>query len=757
MAERQSQFVVEGMTCGNCARRVSDAARTVSGVSAAEARAEAGRLTVWWAAEAQLDPGAVVQAVRGAGYPTSEATSASVTPALSAGSPVSGWRFNVILGAVCTIPLMIGEWAFHAHSSPTFRIVSVHLSTIAMVGCGYRFARGAWEQMKVGVFGMDVLVSLGALAAYSFSIFGWASGLNGHLYFMEAAAILTFISAGHWLEARVGAEAESSLKALLRLAPSYAHRREADGREEAVPIDQLRVGDSVVLHPGDRVPTDGLVIEGESNVDEAMLTGESNPVKKTTRAEVFAGTMNIDGQIVFQVSATGEATSLAQIISAVRRAQTSRARIQRLADQVSQIFVPTVIGLSLLTFLVWGFFFGSMQALHESLGRWLWTSTLAPNPWANAVISATAVLIIACPCAMGLATPAAIMAAANAAARRGILLRDGVALEKAGEITTVLFDKTGTLTEGHPAVLEFVEVSGGKVRAASEPLRSIAASLARPSRHPLSKALAAITDASTLLQEWSEVRGSGVQARLALEILPWSVGSEVRLGSMEWVMNSTERPEPERAWRDRWLTEGATILALSLAGETVALVAVRDRIRREAREVLDQLKAQGKKVRVVSGDLRSAALSIGMELGLRPEEIFAEVKPDQKAGILRELQAQGHRVAFVGDGINDAPALAQADLGIAVTQASDVARESADLVLLRADLRAVPESLGLARAALATIRQNLFWAFFYNAVAVSFAALGFMNPMLCAAAMGLSDVLVIGNSLRLLRWHGRSS
>ncbi len=749
--------MVEGMTCGNCARRVSDAARTVSGVSAAEARAEAGRLTVWWAAEAQLDPGAVVQAVRGAGYPTSEATSACVAPALSAWSPVSGWRFNVILGAVCTIPLMVGEWAFHAHSSPTFRIVSVHLSTIAMVGCGYRFARGAWEQMKVGVFGMDVLVSLGALAAYSFSIFGWASGLNGHLYFMEAAAILTFISAGHWLEARVGAEAASSLKALMRLAPSYAHRRGADGREEAVPIDQLRVGDSVVLHPGDRVPTDGLVIEGESNVDEAMLTGESNPVKKTTRAEVFAGTMNIDGQIVFQVSATGEATSLAQIISAVRRAQTSRARIQRLADQVSQIFVPTVIGLSLLTFLVWGFFFGSMQALHESLGRWLWTSTLAPDPWANAVISATAVLIIACPCAMGLATPAAIMAAANAAARRGILLRDGVALEKAGEITTVLFDKTGTLTEGHPAVLEFVEVSGGKVRAASEPLRSIAASLARPSRHPLSKALAAITDASTLLQEWSEVRGSGVQARLALEILPWSVGSEVRLGSMEWVMNSTERPEPERAWRDRWLTEGATILALSLAGETVGLVAVRDRIRSEAREVLDQLKAQGKKVRVVSGDLRSAALSIGIELGLRPEEIFAEVKPDQKAGILRELQAQGHRVAFVGDGINDAPALAQADLGIAVTQASDVARESADLVLLRADLRAVPESLGLARAALATIRQNLFWAFFYNAAAVSFAALGFMNPMLCAAAMGLSDVLVIGNSLRLLRWHGRSS
>ncbi len=394
---------------------MSDAARTVSGVSAAEARAEAGRLTVWWAAEAQLDSGAVAQAVRGAGYPTSEATSASVPSALSPWSPVSGWRFNVILGAVCTIPLMIGEWAFHAHSSPTFRIVSVHLSTLAMVGCGYRFARGAWEQMKVGVFGMDVLVSLGALAAYSFSIFGWASGLNGHLYFMEAAAILTFISAGHWLEARVGAEAESSLKALLRLAPSYAHRRGADGREEAVPIDQLRVGDSVVLHPGDRVPTDGLVIEGESNVDEAMLTGESNPVKKTTPAEVFAGTMNIDGQIVFQVSATGEATSLAQIISAVRRAQTSRARIQRLADQVSQIFVPTVIGLSLLTFLAWGFFFGSMQALHESLGRWLWTSTLASNPWANAVISATAVLIIACPCAMGLATPAAIMAAANAA------------------------------------------------------------------------------------------------------------------------------------------------------------------------------------------------------------------------------------------------------------------------------------------------------------------------------------------------------
>ncbi|MBL9170697.1 MAG: cation-translocating P-type ATPase [Verrucomicrobiales bacterium] len=745
-----SRFRVTGMTCGNCARHVREAALSVAGVSIAEALPEKDSLTVWWKDAVPMPDTAVAAAVSAAGYPAkvlSESTVAEPSPRFS----WKGWGFNTVLGAICTLPLMIGEWIFSAHGSPTFHTLGFVLATIAWLGCGSRFARGAWQQLKVGAFGMDLLVTLGASAAYLFSAVSWILHRPGHLYFMETAAILTFISLGHWIETRVSRQAEGALRALLHLAPSTARRRMPNGEEREVPIAELMPDQEVVLRPGDRIPTDGLVAEGESAVDESMLTGESIPVAKKLGTRLYAGTTNLDGRLVFRVTALGEATALAQIIAAVRRAQSSRASIQRLADRVTQVFVPVVVFVALATFLFWGFWPEAAAGLSRALSSWLWVVPVSAEPWANAVIHATAVLIIACPCAMGLATPAALMAASNAAARRGILLRDAIALEKAGRITTVLFDKTGTLTSGRPTVMETRSASLSESEAETATWLAVASSLAAPSSHPLSQAIAGLSAERMKLDGWKEYRGSGSGALLSAGGGSWKAATEVRLGSLAWTHGSASLAPEVRSAVEMWLSSGATVLCLWVGDRAVLYFALRDQPKEEAKAVVQELRDRGLAVRMVSGDSVAAARGIGLAVGLAEAEVFAEVKPESKADLLKQLQAQGHRVAFVGDGINDAPALAQADLGIAVTRASDIARESADLVLLRADLHAVPESLSLAGATLRIIRQNLFWAFVYNALAVPLAALGFMNPMLCALSMGLSDVLVIGNSLRLLR------
>jgi Cu+-exporting ATPase len=611
---------------------------------------------------------------------------------------------------------------------------------------------GAWRQLKAARFGMDALVTLGASAAYGYSVVAWATGVPGHRYFLESSAILTFISIGHWLEARVGARAERALQSLLRLAPPTARRVTGAGAEEEVPIGRLAPGDRVRLRPGDTVPTDGAVLEGESNVNESMLTGESVPVKKAPGSLLYAGTSTLDGTLLLSVTSTGEATALSRIIAVVRRAQTSRANIQRLADRVSQVFVPAVIAIACLTLLAWGLASESMGAVHGWLAAKIgWNVAISDNGWANAWIYAAAVLIIACPCAMGIATPAAITAAANAAARRGILIRDGIALERAGNLSLVLFDKTGTLTRGCPSVSRFERNPATPPLPPERTLQMIAAAVARPSRHPVSAAVSRLATDALTLEGWQEIRGRGVRARLAAGLEGIPAGTEIRLGAPDWALEGVAEPVRLGEFKARATSEGATVAVLALGSQLAACLATRDEPRPEAALVLRQLREAGLKVGMISGDNLEVARQIGGSLGLDAAEISAGVRPEQKADLIKGFQAKGQRVAFVGDGVNDAPALASANLGIAVTQAADVARESADLVLLRADLRAVPESLQLARDALRIIRQNLFWAFFYNAVAVPLAALGFMNPMLCALAMGLSDVLVIGNSLRLLR------
>jgi Cu+-exporting ATPase len=528
-----------------------------------------------------------------------------------------------------------------------------------------------------------------------------------------------------------------------------------------VPVAELKIGDRVALRPGDRVPVDGVVTEGDSAVDEAMLTGESTPVDKSARNELYAGTVNLNGRLVMRVTATGESTALAHIIAAVQRAQNSRADIQRLGDRVSSVFVPVVVAIAIAAALWWGLAPESARHVHDLLAPFLWPA-MTPTGAATAFIIAAAVLIIACPCAMGLATPAAIMAGANAAARRGILIRDGVALEKAGKVTAVIFDKTGTLTVGKPEVAEIWQGSTGvppvwnmEAKAGATPALLLAASLARSSTHPISQTIAKLEPEGGVsrrpdLKDWREIRGAGVEGRAKMEDGEWKMA---RLGSLRWLKETGVDLASGEKFIAEWSGQGATIVGLAVGQSLAGLFAVKDTVKPGARDVVEKLHRQNLKTFLLTGDNALTAASIAREAGIESKNVFAEVRPEQKADFVKKLQAQGERVAFVGDGINDAPALEQADLGIAVSRASDLAREAADIILLKSEIEAVPEALGLARATLRTIKQNLFWAFFYNALGVPLAALGFISPIFCAAAMGVSDLIVIGNALRLLRWR----
>jgi Cu+-exporting ATPase len=543
------------------------------------------------------------------------------------------------------------------------------------------------------------------------------------------------------------------------LTPSTARRLGPNEAEEEIPVAQLRKGDRILLKPGERVPTDGEVFEGQSAVDESMLTGESQPVEKSLGQSLFAGTAILDGRLVMQVTATGETTALAQIIAVVQRAQNSRANIQKLGDRVSSVFVPIVVVIALLTALWWGLGYATALQTSTTLSSFLWHVTFPTSALAAAFIHAAAVLIVACPCAMGLATPAAIMAGTNAAARRGILIRDGVALEKSGRITSVIFDKTGTLTQGRLAVaaVQPLESVSGSV----EEIQQLAAQLAAPSNHPLSRAIAGIgpkTDARApkptsdhSFENWRELRGRGVEAVSQSAEHP---GSTLRLGSLNWLRESGTESGPA-SFTETWSNRGATLLGLARDQHLLALFALVDELKPHAAEVIRKLRDTGTRLYLITGDQKPTAVAIAHEVGIEPDHVYAEVRPEDKSRIVADLQQRGERVAFVGDGINDAPALEQADLGIAVSKASDVAREAADIILLNSDIQAIPEAIGLAQATLRTIKQNLFWAFFYNAAAIPLAALGFLSPVICALAMGLSDLIVIGNALRLRAWKSK--
>jgi Cu+-exporting ATPase len=794
-----TELRVSGMTCNNCARHVTEAIQGVAGVQSASVSLQASAASVRWvSADAKAVP-AVLAAISQAGYMAKEIS------AVADGSKQSHWQWTLIIGLAVTAALMIGEWGFQLAMTTWFQWLAFALAGVVQVFCGAQFYRGAWRQLKIGSSNMDTLVALGSTTAFGFSCWVLVSGTGGHIYFMEAAAIISLISAGHWVEARVSDQASGALKSLLNLAPQTARKiqnskleiQNSEGRpinlkklsftqsairdpqsaiELEVPVSDLKINDRIALRPGDRVPVDGVVLEGESAVDEAMLTGESVPADKKSGSELFAGTVNLNGRLVMRVTATGESTALAHIIAAVQRAQTSRANIQRLGDRISNVFVPIIVAIALGAGLWWGLAPASANQVHDWLTTFLWHAH-APVGAAAGFIIAAAVLIVACPCAMGLATPAAIMASANTAAKRGILIRDGVALEKAGEVTAVVFDKTGTLTMGKPEV-----AAESEFKIQNSKFKILAAALARNSTHPISQAIAKISAEKMELSEWKEIRGSGIEATIRKTsslappkrgegqgegfVIPQTLASSpqpspplgeereqtVRLGSLNWLREAGVDLAAGEKFAVEWSQQGATIVGVAADKNLLGLFAVRDALKANSKQVVKQLQQQGLKTYLLTGDNELTAASIAQQVGIAAENVFAGVRPEQKAEFIKKLQARGERVAFVGDGINDAPALTQADLGIAVSRASDVAREAADIILLKSEIEAVPEALGLARATLRTIKQNLFWAFFYNTLGVPLAAMGFISPIICAAAMGFSDLIVIGNALRLLRW-----
>ena len=732
-----TELRVSGMTCNHCARHVTEAIQGVAGVHSASLSLQNSRAAVRWNSNDDKNVPAILAAISQVGFEAKE-----ISADVSGESKQSRWQWSLILGLAVTAALMIGEWIFHLMMADWFRWLSFSLAAIVQIFCGAQFYQGAWRQLKIGGSNMDTLVALGSTTAFGFSCWVLIRGTGEHIYFMEAAAIISLISFGHWIEARVSDKAGGALKALLNLAPRTARRIQTNAptqtkifdlrsfkpvaigqtREAEVAVSELKIGDRIALRPGDRVPVDGVVLEGESAVDEAMLAGESVPADKKSDDELFAGTINVNGRLVMRVTATGESTALAHIIAAVQRAQTSRADIQRLGDRISNVFVPIIIGIALAAGIFW--------AIHSGAEK--------------AFVIAAGVLIVACPCAMGLATPAAIMASANAAARRGILIRDGVALEKAGKITAVIFDKTGTLTLGKPEVAAELEF-----RMQNSECRSLTATLARNSTHPVSQAIAKVSNETVAVSDWKEIRGCGVQAKSEIG----NRKSEIFLGSLRWLRESGADLAAGEKFIADWSQQGATIVGLAVEKDLAGLFAVRDAVKPGAKAVVEKLQRQGLKTYLLTGDNALTAAAIARQVGIAAENVFAEVRPEQKAEFVKKLQATGERVAFVGDGINDAPALTQADLGIAVSRASDVAREAADIILLKSEIETVPEALGLARATLRTIQQNLFWAFFYNALGVPLAACGVISPIFCAAAMGVSDLVVIGNALQLLRWR----
>ncbi|MBL6766027.1 MAG: cation-translocating P-type ATPase [Verrucomicrobiae bacterium] len=731
VASSTLELSISGMTCQGCVRHATDALATVPGVDSVEVRLDPGRATIRAKGRTPALE-ALLEAVRSVGFEALP-IGADETPKQER----FGWRFPMFLGITVTALLMLGEWGFGFGGQSWFRYSSFFLAALVQSICGARFYAGAWRQLKRGSSNMDTLVAIGSTTAFAFSAWALFTDWPGHLYFMEAAAIISLVSLGHHIESRVAARAEGSLRDLLHLVPETAERRKAEGLER-VPVSLLKVGDEVLLKPGDRIPVDGIVTDGAGATDESMLTGESLPVEKQVGSSLYGGTTNHDGRLVMRVTATGDGTALAGIIDVVRRAQNSRASIQRLGDRVSNVFVPVVLLIAIGTALWWGLAYENALRVATTLLPFVPASHYPAAPLEAAVIHLAGVLIIACPCAMGLATPAAIMAGVNAAARRGILIRDGVALEKSGRITTVIFDKTGTLTAGRLTVEEF--------KSADPSAPAIASALATGSNHPLSVAVREHLRFSPVIQieRWRELPGKGVEATVE--------NKTVRLGSLDWLQNSGTivSTEQNQAVQDAQ-RDGCTVIGLSRNSDLLGLIQLRDALKPAAKEVVKKLRLANLRPLIVSGDHIATARSIGLAAGFADEEIHAGIQPADKAALIRRLQGEGHRVAFIGDGINDAPALEQADLGIAVSRASDIARKSADILLLRSDIQAIPTALDLARATLRTIHQNLFWAFFYNVAAIPLAVLGIVSPVICAAAMGFSDLIVVGNALRLLR------
>jgi len=711
-----------GMHCAACVGRVERSLKKVGGVADANVNLATNRAHVTYD-PAQTTLAAIVAAIEKAGYGAMPIADAS--PKASEPGVHDPNLLNLIGAAILTLPILAVSMTGMAmrgqsHSHGVEWLLAL-LSVVVVFGFGRQFFQGAWSALRHGgAATMDTLVALGASAAYGYSLAELIKSPRPQVYFETAATIVTLILMGRWLEARAKRQAVGTIQSLIALAPKTARRVSEDGREQDVPLEMLRQGDTLRVRPGEKIAVDGVVTQGASAVDEAMLTGESVPAEKAVGDKVIGGTVNTNGTLLYRATATGNGTVLAQMVRLVEQAQGSKAPVQRLADQVSAVFVPAVLGIALLTFLVWHF------GLHAGI--------------AGALTPAVAVLVIACPCALGLATPTAIMVGTGRGASLGILIKNGEALERAHRVTRLVFDKTGTLTEGRPALTNVV-LHNGLGRA---DLLRLAAAAERGSEHPLASAIVAGAEAEGLIgsaETFTSIAGLGIRATVeGRDVLVGTVGLLHEAG----IDVSTQAADDVA----RLEAEGKTAVLVAVGGEEAGIVAVADTVRAGAKEAVARLQAMGLSVALLSGDSARVAQAVAAQVGIG--DVQANVRPDGKAAAVKHWQNNGRQqVAMVGDGVNDAPALAQADLGIAMGRASDVAMEAADITLLRADLNGVAEAVLLSRRTMKIIRQNLFWAFVFNIIGIPLAASGRLDPMLAALAMAFSSVTVVTNSLRL--------
>lgn len=727
---QETRLSIKGMTCASCVRRVERALTKAEGVTAASVNFATHEATVHHAPT--LEAAQLVASVDGAGYgarvisddPHAGHSASEHAEHLRTETEgeLASMRANLAVAIVLTIPLFVISMFWHPRPEATNWLLLV-LATPVTFWCGRAFFRIAGKALRHGSTTMDTLVAMGSGAAWAYSVYALLAysgrAQSEHIYLETGAVIVTLILLGRYLEAKAKTKMSDAIRKLMDLAPKMATVREATGQERDVPLAEVAVGMHLVVRPGGRVPVDGVVIEGESFVNEAMVTGEPLPVRKTAGSSVTGGTVNEQGSFVFSATHVGSSTMLAQIAKLVQRAQGSKAPLQGLADRVSSVFVPIVIAIALMTVLAHGF-----------LGY----------GWENGLIAAVAVLVIACPCALGLATPTALMVGTGRGAELGILIKDGEALERAGGIAHVLLDKTGTITQGKPQLTDIRHAGEWDRR---EALRLIA-SLESKSEHPVAMAVVrtAVEEDISLLppSQFEAVGGNGVRGTVD--------GKPMLVGRASWVNESGPLPSDIAKAVTELEEQGKTVFVASVE-RSFAVLAVSDVVGENSREAITELKRIGVVPVMVTGDNPLAARNVAQEVGI--DQVEANVLPAKKAAIVRKYQEQA-ATAMVGDGINDAPALAQADLGIAMGHGTEVAMETAGVTLLRADLRGVPQALRLARATLTTIKGNLFWAFVYNVVMIPLAAIGKLSPMLAAGAMALSSVSVVLNSLRLRRF-----
>lgn len=718
---------IQGMTCASCVGRVEKALGKVPGAILASVNlaTETAQVRV---AQREPDVAALVAAVEQAGYSASEAPPAGVAGAFASAAPTGVPWWPIAVAAALSAPLVLpmlgalfgADWMLAGW-------LQMALATPVQFWLGGRFYRAGWKALRAGAGNMDLLVALGTSAAYGLSVYQLI--LHGdhamdHLYFEASAVVITLVLLGKWLEARAKRQTTEAIRALNALRPERARVRGPQGDVD-LPLAQVKLGDLVVIRPGERVPVDGEVVEGDSEIDESLITGESLPVAKHVADGVTGGSVNGEGLLIVRATALGAESTLARIVRMVESAQAKKAPIQRLVDQVSGVFVPVVLGVALVTLLGWG---------------------MATGDWEVAILNAVAVLVIACPCALGLATPTAIMAGTGVAARHGILIKDAEALEVAHAVKVVAFDKTGTLTEGKPELLVYEAANGDHAT-----LLGASAAIQRNSEHPLARAVMGVAQRQHVaLPSASEVRAVAGRGMAAV------VGDRaLRLGSTRFMQELGVDLSAMQQQADELQAQGRTVSWLADVTQEprlIGLLAFGDTIKASAAAAIQRLHQLGVRTVMVTGDNRGSAQSVGLQLGI--DAIEAEVLPQDKAHIVAKLKANGERVAMVGDGINDAPALAAADVGIAMSTGTDVAMHAAGITLMRGNPALVADAIDISRRTYAKIRQNLFWAFIYNVIGIPLAAFGLLSPVVAGAAMAFSSVSVVANALMLRRWKG---